>query len=140
MKKVFLLLAVLFSLIIVSEIHSQAFVRSDSLVYGDSAVTIVTKDYEEFYLDIYNRNADSVNTVALYDYNFKDWLMPIYVTDVSADYNWTNAATFTIAASTKATYRLDGNGFNRIRIQLTTGEGVGNRVDFVLRGINKVRK
>ena len=121
-------------------VNSQALVVVDSCIYGDSAVNISVEDYDDFYIDVYNRNADSTNTVAIYDNNFAGVLMPVYSYEIGSDYNWTNAATFTIAASTKATYKITGGAFKTLKILLTTFESKTNRVDFVLRAVNKIRK
>lgn len=140
MKKAIFILLLFMSIFVfgnIPEANAQPRLVIDSLVYGDSAVTVDVSGYDEFYIDLYNPS-DSTNIVAIYDYNYNNWLIPVYTVATTASYNWSASATISLATTAKGSYKLLGGGFKYLRIQLTTAEGSPNRVDFVLKGMRKL--
>jgi hypothetical protein len=140
MKKLSLFLALLLLTLslVAPASNSHVLIVADSLTAGDTIASV--GGYSDFYLDVYNTNADITNTIYFFDTNFGWSLdMPVYVLDLSAGYNWTVASSVTVAANTKKSYRIMGNGFNILKFINNEYNSAANKVKFTLKAVNKLQ-
>lgn len=133
-----IVMALAFMTIQTQEAKAQGIVIKDSSVYLDSSKTHIVSGYDEYYIDFYNRS-DSTNVMNIYDVNFLGVNQPVYVHSLADGYNWTAVSNITLTAGAKASYKIHGVP-RELMIQYTTMETKINRVDFVIKGINTVRR
>ena len=142
MKKIrlfpFLLIA-LFFVLTAGATHAQQLISKDSTYYGDTTVTFNVAGYEDIYIDVYNTNADSTNSLAFFGTNYSGWDVALGIVDQSSSYNYSTVTTVASAASSKKTYKVNSNGWQYIKIINNDMNGAANKVYFELKAIRKTQ-
>jgi hypothetical protein len=139
MKFTKFILMLCLSLMLTAQVFSQARVIKDSTAKGDTVKTFTIAGYEEIYVDVYNSNADSSNTVSFFGVNFSGWEIPAPMVDVTASYNYSTVTSATVTISTKKTFKLRANGYNSLKIVNNKYNGLINKVYYEVRGIRKTQ-
>ena len=121
------------------EAPAQTLLSADTLYTLDTSKTIRTAGFEDFYLDLWNTNADSTNTVHVLGINAAGWETPIGMIDQTSSYNYTTVTSAALAVSIKKSYKLNAEGFQYIKIVLPEYNGAANKVLYELKAIRKTR-
>lgn len=137
MKRIIFAVLLLFALI--TSAQSQQLIIKDSTYYGDTIVTFNVAGYEDIFIDVYNSNADSTNSLAFFGTNYSGWNIALGIVNQSSGYNWSTVTTLTSGTSSKNTYKVNSDGWAYIKIINDDMNGTANKVYYELKAIRKTQ-